>query len=68
MDRKTARKITEDLSKPPSTAKAPKAYTTRVTDFDKFWPEIQSMLELENELKPYIILEKHKDAFQPSWQ
>ena len=72
MDRKTARKYTEDLSASPVSAKAPRAYTTRVTDFDKFWPEIQSMLELENDLKPYIILEhmleKHKDAFDPKWK
>jgi hypothetical protein len=72
VDRKTARKYTEDLSASTSSTKAPRAYTTRVTEFDKFWPEIQSMLELENNLKPYIILEhmleKHKDAFQPSWQ
>ena len=30
------------------------------------------MLELENDLKPYIILEyrleKHKDAFEPQWK
>ena len=72
VDRKTAAKYIKDLDAPPEPAKAPRTYVTRKTDFDKFWPEIQAMLENENRLKPYSILEhmieKHKEDFDPKWQ
>ena len=72
VDRKTAAKYIKDLDAYPQAAKAPRTYVTRKTDFDKFWPEIQAMLENENRLKPYSILEhmieKHKEDFDPKWQ
>ena len=72
MDRKTAAKYIKDLDAPPKAAKAPRTYVTRKTDFDKFWPKILAMLENENRLKPYSILEhmieKHKEDFDPKWQ
>lgn len=72
VDRKTARKYADDQTAHTQPAKAKRAYTTRVTGFDRFWPEIQGMLELEKDLKPYILLEhmldKYPANFQPSWQ
>ena len=54
VDRKTASKYTNDLDSdaPVSAAKAPRNYVTRKTEFDKFWPEIQAMLENEKRLNP----------------
>ena len=76
VDRKTASKYTKDLDldldAPIGAAKAPRTYVTRKTEFDKFWPEIQAMLENEKRLKPYSILEhmieKYKNDFDPKWQ
>ena len=73
VDPKTVHKYSDPQLSPKPVEKSLRAYKTRVAaEFEGFWPEIESLLEENHGLKPYAILdhmiEKHNEAFSPSWQ
>ena len=73
VDPKTVHKYSDPQLSPKPVEKSLRAYKTRVAaEFEGFWPEIESLLKENHGLKPYAILdhmiEKHNEAFSPSWQ
>lgn len=73
VDPKTVHKYADQNSASIPNRNRQRDYKTRVhPEFEKFWPEIEGLLSDEKNLKPYAILEymldKHKNAFNPSWQ
>jgi transposase-like protein len=73
VDPKTVHKYVDQQTASKSVEKPRRAYKTRIAaEFEAFWPEIERLLEDDNELKPYAILdhmiEIHKDSFSPTWK
>jgi hypothetical protein len=73
VDPKTVHKYTDQQSAAKPMDRPQRTYKTRVAaDFETLWPEIEELLKENHDLKPYAILEhmidKHKDAFSPSWK
>jgi transposase len=70
VDPKSVRKYV-DLEIPPA-AKQGRQYATRTAPLDEFWPEIQTLLENDPQLKPYAILEffvdKYPTQFNYAWR
>lgn len=73
VDPKTVHRYVDQQPGSRSVKKTRRAYKTRVAaEFEAFWPEIEQLLNGDNELKPYAILEHmieiHEDSFSSTWK
>lgn len=63
MSPKTIRKYRDIEQLPSQMDHSARAYRTRVDPLERFWPEIEALLEHDRKLKPYAILQWLKEKY-----
>ncbi len=65
MSEKTVRKYRDKKLLPSQIERPQRDYRTRLDPLDRFWPEIEELLQADSRLKPYAILQWLQQKYNP---